>query len=79
MQSHVCVIEKGSINKIESKIEVEEKYQAPVRIGDKIGEVTFWIGENQIGQVNLIAQNTIEKITYKEVIIRIIRSFSSII
>ena len=74
-----CVIEKGSINKIESKIEVEEKYQAPVRIGDKIGEVTFWIGENQIGQVNLIAQNTIEKITYKEVIIRIIRSFSSII
>lgn len=78
-EKFTLVVDKADISKIKSTTEISDHYPAPLKIGDKLGEVTFWLDDKQIGSVDLLAQNNVDKINYIDVMLLIIRSFSSII
>ncbi|RKD27956.1 D-alanyl-D-alanine carboxypeptidase (penicillin-binding protein 5/6) [Caminicella sporogenes DSM 14501] len=54
------------IDKIDKKIELNQKIKAPITKGEVLGKVIYILNGNKIGQVNLIAEKSIdEKAIYK--------------
>ena len=42
---------------------LEENITAPISAGQKLGEISFSIDNNSISTVNLVAKNSVDKIT----------------
>ena len=63
-ESFSCVVNKSDISKIEYKIELPDTVPAPVKKGDKIGEVIFSCKGSEIGRANICASDDVNKISY---------------
>jgi len=61
------LLKKGEDNNITQKIVAEDSVKAPIKKGDKIGEVDFFVGDEQIGSIDIVAKNDIDKINIKTV------------
>ena len=69
------VTEKSNISKIESQTVLPEAVSAPVKQGEVIGEVVFKLGDNVIGKTDIYATSDIEKISFFELMYRILAKF----
>ncbi len=58
------VIEKGRGDKIQYKFELPESVSAPVKSGDKVGEVIFTLDGKEIGRQDIIAAESVEEIGF---------------
>ncbi len=66
-KSFTYVIPKGQDGKsIKKKITLPKTVKAPVKKGDKVGEVTYYLKKQKIGEVPIIAKNSIKKWNYKD-------------
>ena len=72
VDSFSAVLEKGTENKVEKKTELPEMLTAPVKCGDKIGCVKYYVGNKMIGEVDILAAETVEKIEFGDVFVRIL-------
>lgn len=63
-----CVVRREELSKIEKKITHPESITAPTPLGEKIGEVSFWCGQKQIGCVDICTENEIERIGFFEIL-----------
>ena len=61
MRNCGTLIEKGQDKEITDNINLEEAIQAPIQKGQKLGEVEFTLNGELISKVNIIANQTIEK------------------
>ncbi len=59
-----AVLAKGGAKNVTSKENLPEFLEAPVKKGQVIGNITYYDGETQIGQVDLISGGDIEKISF---------------
>lgn len=55
-----------NVDAIEKKIILEEEMTAPVKKGDVVGRAEYYLGDNMVGAVDIIAKESIEKAGYKE-------------
>ncbi|RBP45575.1 D-alanyl-D-alanine carboxypeptidase family protein [Garciella nitratireducens] len=55
------LLKKGEKNNIEKKIILQPNYTAPIKRGEKLGELIIYNEDKEIGKVNLIAKDSIEK------------------
>lgn len=55
------LIKKGREKDVTQTIDMEETISAPVYKGQKIGEAIFTLDNEEIGRVNLVAQNDVKK------------------
>ena len=74
-EKYSVVLDKNTANNITTKVEMPEKIAAPVKAGDKVGSVRFFCGENLIGETDIIAAESIAKISYWEIFMRILKGF----
>ncbi len=74
-ESFSCVTDKGDISKIEYKIELPETVSAPVKKGDKIGEIIFSCNGSEIGRAGICASKDVDKISYFELWCRMLAKF----
>lgn len=58
-----ALIKNSDKSDITSNIQINENISAPIYKGDVLGNVTFYLGENEIAKVNLIAENDVNKIS----------------
>lgn len=56
-----ALMEKGENNDVETKITLESNYKAPIKKGEKLGELIAYSGNQEIGKVDLVAQEEVEK------------------
>lgn len=56
-----ALIEKGKENQISQEINLEENISAPIKSGQKLGEIYITLDGNILNKVNLVAKNNIEK------------------
>lgn len=56
-----ALIKKGENTNVEKKIILESSYKAPISNGEKLGELVAYSGDQEIGKVDLIAQEEVEK------------------
>ena len=61
-QDSGCLLPKGQERNVEEIVNIPEYVNSPIQEGDKIGEVRYMLGGEQIGYTNLIAANTVKKI-----------------
>lgn len=66
------VIPKEKLGKIEKKIYVEDSVSAPVKTGDCVGKVEYFLDGNLIGAVDIVAQTDVQKISFWGVFRRLI-------
>lgn len=55
------LVKKNAQNDVEEIIDVDENISAPVEVGQKLGEMRFMSNGEQIGKIDLIAENAVEK------------------
>jgi D-alanyl-D-alanine carboxypeptidase (penicillin-binding protein 5/6) len=58
------VAEKSSISKIKYSVQLPQNISAPIRKGDKIGSVEYYLEDEQIGKSDIIASEDIDKISF---------------
>ncbi len=73
-----CIVQKGSVGKIEKQYEYERSSTAPISNGTKIGRVIFTCNGEPIGECEIICVNEIDKITFSEVLRRIFVKMTSV-
>ena len=59
-----CVLEKSQIKGVSAQREYQGSLKAPVRAGDKLGRVVYKIGEREIGEVEILAAESVDKINF---------------
>lgn len=59
-----ATVEKAMLSKIEKRIDMPEKLSAPIAKGEKIGTVTYLSGGKEIGTSDILAAESIEKMTF---------------
>ena len=58
------VLPKGEIGRVEISKLIPEKLNAPVSKGETVGKAIYKIGEKEIGQANIVACESVEKISF---------------
>ncbi len=67
-----CVLPRAEVSGITAKVFLPEKLAAPVKAGEPIGTVGYFSGTEQIGQVNITAAETVERIGFFDILQRMI-------
>lgn len=70
------VIDKKQMSNVESKIEIGETVRAPIKEGDSIGKINYYIGEKCIGSTDIVALEDVKGINYLHVFLKFIASMS---
>ncbi len=66
------VADKKDISRISSAVELPENISAPVRCGEVVGRVVYKLGEQEIGAVDIVAAESIEKIGFWGVMLKLL-------
>ena len=74
-QSFSCVVPKGKLSEVKKTVSLEESFPAPLKKGEKLGSITYSIGEQTIGSVDIVASETVEKINYFQLLMRMTARF----
>lgn len=73
-----CLLKKGQESKIEQNIDLPETITAPVKAGQKVGEVHFSIDGENISNADIVAKNDIEKNTFISIYKKVLSFFNKI-
>lgn len=63
---------KGDSEEIKCEVNISDNLNAPIKFGDKAGEIKIFKGNNEIGVVNLITSKDVEKLTYYAMLSKLI-------
>lgn len=74
--SFSSVVDKKHISKIEYKIELPESVTAPVKKGEKLGCIKYVVGEVEIGRVDILSAENINKISFFDILFRLLCAIS---
>ena len=55
----------ADLTQIEKKPEMKKKLEAPVKKGDKAGEMVYYLDGEEIGRVDIVAAENVGKMKYK--------------
>ena len=68
------LIEKTQKSMVTTQIQLEEEVHAPVSAGQRLGTLTVRAGEQILAQIPLVAQQPVEKLTWGQVFLRVLRN-----
>lgn len=72
-ESAPILIEKELQSGIVKKITVESEVEAPVQAGQQLGEMTVSSGDKTLARIPIVAPETVEKLTWWELTVRLLR------
>jgi len=72
------LLPKGQKTKIVRQIALDESLTAPVKTGQKVGEIIYKIDENEISRVVIISDRDVEKTNFMNLFSRMLKSWFSV-
>ena len=69
-----AVVEKGKAGAVERRVILPPALTAPIREGDTLGKIAYYIGDEQIGESDIFAAESTEGITWLEIFRRMLCS-----
>ena len=66
-----CVVRREELSKVEKQVTLSYAIVAPVRAGEKIGEVMYCVGKRKIGVVDICIENEVKRIGFFEILCQI--------
>ena len=70
-----ALLQKGEPSKVEAVTELYDNVAAPVAVGDKVGTVTYKIGDRVIGTADIVAVDSVDRVTFFTLLPRLWRRF----
>jgi len=67
-----ALIPKGQSSNIVTNVSLPESLEAPVEKGSKIGEINFYLSDTHLGTVNLISNQTINKLSFGNMLAHVV-------
>jgi len=68
------LLKKGEKNDIEKEITMNE-VSAPIKAGDKIGEIIYRQNGTELGRVDIVSKNDIEKLTFGKIFANLMKTW----
>lgn len=68
------LLKKGEEKKITSTLSLSEELTAPVKNGDTVGRVNFYLNGQEIGSLKVTAKNDSDRLTYGICLVRLLKS-----
>ncbi len=68
------LVDKTKLSGITKKVNLPEELAAPIQKGEKIGTISYYAGEDLIGECDIYATENIEKISFFEIFLRMIKN-----
>lgn len=72
------LVQKGKQGTIDKKIEVADNISAPVEKGQKVGEVKFVSNGEELGKVDIVTADAVDKLTVDKVFIRLVKTWLNV-
>jgi len=72
------IVKTGNVAKIKKEIKLQEGLTAPLKAGQKIGEVIYKLSNKEIGKVNINAEKEVKKASFFRLFFRMILSWFGI-
>ncbi len=73
------ILEKSNSSQVNQEIEITGNLEAPIEKNQVLGKMNFYVDNELISSVNLIAENDIQKITVLNLIKQVTSSWFSIL
>lgn len=70
-----AVLSKGEAEKVTAEVNIPESITAPIRKGDKIGEICYKLNGEELGRTDIVSAENVDKIGFFEVFRRMIGRF----
>lgn len=58
------LINKGQSDKLRTEISLPESIAAPIRVGDTVGRATVYLGDEKVGEIEIISNQNIDEMTF---------------
>ena len=69
------ILDKGAGSALKERIDIQEKIGAPLKAGDEVGKIYFEVNGEVVGETSIICKEDVAKISYLEILIRMLKSF----
>lgn len=66
----VCVLPKSEISQVEKRVLLPDQMNAPIKVGDSIGVITYYVGDREIGRSEITALESVDRMTFFDIIQR---------
>lgn len=73
--AYTCVLEKAETERVQKVISLEEGLAAPIKKGEKIGTVSYMLGEQTLATTDILADESVEKIGYWGLLLQMLADF----
>ena len=70
------LVDKAQKNQVQIQTVLEEEVTAPVSRGQRLGMLTVKVGEQTIRQVPLVAREGVEKLTWRDIMLRLLQKIA---
>ncbi len=71
------LVKKGEEGKIKTEVELALDVKAPVEKGQVLGKVVLTLGDEIVGQYNIIAPEAVRALTFKDIFVRLLASLAA--
>lgn len=68
------LLKKDMIDKIEIKEKYNEKITAPVKSKEKVGEVLYTVGDEEVARADILAAESVDALSYLDILLRLFRA-----
>jgi D-alanyl-D-alanine carboxypeptidase (penicillin-binding protein 5/6) len=72
------LLPRGQKTKIVRQVNLDETITAPVKAGQKVGEIIYKIDENEISRIDIVSDRDVEKTNFGILFFRMFRSWFSV-
>ena len=73
-----ALLPRGQKTKIVRQVNLSEEITAPLKAGQKVGEIIYKIDDNEITRVDIVADRDVEKITFGNIFLRMLKSWFTV-
>ena len=70
------LVKKGEEGKIKTDVELCVDVQAPVEKGQVLGKVVLRLGDEKIGEYNIVSPDAVRALTFKDIFFRLLKSLA---
>lgn len=70
-----AVLPKGLLTSVEQRTVLSDAFSAPIMEGEELGSVEFWSEGKQIGEIPIVADESVERINFFQILTRMLAGF----
>ena len=73
LEAEPVLVEKGKLASVRTEVTMEEELPAPVAEGQPLGKLRIWAGEELLAELPLTAENAVEKLSWADIFLDLLK------